>query len=79
MVCHHFPTLLTERRADAAALAGRTFELTQYLVDVLGIDDIGARLDTTVTVHDACHGLRNLGVGRGCAACSNGRARRWSR
>jgi L-lactate dehydrogenase complex protein LldE len=65
MVCHHFPTLLTERRGEAEALAARTFELTQYLVDVLGVDDIGARLDATVTVHDACHGLRNLGLGAG--------------
>jgi L-lactate dehydrogenase complex protein LldE len=65
MVCHHYPTLLTERRADAETVAARTFELTQYLVDVLGVDDIGARLDTTVTVHDACHGLRNLGLGAG--------------
>lgn len=65
MVCHHYPSLMTERRAEADALAARTFELTQYLVDVLGIDDIGSRLDTTVTVHDACHGLRNLGLGPG--------------
>jgi L-lactate dehydrogenase complex protein LldE len=63
MVCHHYPTLLTDRRPEAEALARRTFELTQYLVDVLGVVDIGARLDdTTVTVHDACHGLRNLGL-----------------
>ena len=65
MVCHHYPALLAERRAEAETLAARTFELTQYLVDVLGVDDIGARLDTTVTVHDACHGLRNLGLGVG--------------
>ena len=52
-------------RRDTATLAARTFELTQYVVDVLGVDDIGARLDTTVTVHDACHGLRTLGVGAG--------------
>jgi len=64
MVCHHFPTLLADRSA-ATALGARTFELTQYLVDVLGVDDIGARLDTTVTLHDACHGLRTLGVGAG--------------
>ena len=63
MVCHHYPGLLAERSAAAAALAARTFELSQYLVDVLGIVDIGARLDTTVTVHDACHGLRKLGIG----------------
>ncbi|HEV7525151.1 MAG TPA: (Fe-S)-binding protein [Acidimicrobiia bacterium] len=63
MVCHHYPDLLPDRRAEAEALAARTFELTQYVVDVLGVDDIGARLDATVTVHDACHGLRNLGLG----------------
>jgi len=65
MVRHHFPALLPGRAADTTALAARTFELTQYVVDVLGVDDIGARLDTTVTVHDACHGLRTLGVGAG--------------
>jgi L-lactate dehydrogenase complex protein LldE len=65
MVCHHYPALLAERRSAAETLAARTFELTQYLVDVLGVDDIGARLDATVTVHDACHGLRNLGLGVG--------------
>lgn len=63
MVCHHYPELLTDREDEARALAARTFELTQYVVDVLGVTDIGARLDTTVTVHDACHGLRNLGLG----------------
>jgi len=63
MVCHHYPHLLGDRRTDAERMAARTFELTQYLVDELGVDDIGARLDTTVTVHDACHGLRNLGLG----------------
>ena len=64
MVCHHYPDLVADRRTDADASAARTFELTQYVVDVLGVDDIGARLDSIVTVHDACHGLRNLGLGR---------------
>jgi len=64
MVRHHYGKLLPDRRAEVDALAARTFELTQYLGDVLGVDDIGARLDgKTVTVHDACHGLRNLGLG----------------
>jgi L-lactate dehydrogenase complex protein LldE len=36
--------------------------LSQYLVDVLGRADVGARLEGTVTVHDACHMLRHLGV-----------------
>jgi len=46
----------------ARAVASKTFELAQYLVDVLGRDDLGARVDARVTYHDACHGLRNLGV-----------------
>jgi L-lactate dehydrogenase complex protein LldE len=63
MVCHHYPELVTAGRERAVSVATRTYELTQYLVDVLGVVDIGARLDAVVTVHDACHGLRNLGLG----------------
>src|SRR5258708_27650379 len=65
MVGHRSLSLVVEQQTEAERLAARTFELTQYLVDVLGVTDIGARLDpgTTVTVHDACHGMRNLGLG----------------
>jgi L-lactate dehydrogenase complex protein LldE len=61
---HHWYTRLLERgwRERAEAVAARTFELSQYLVDELGRADLGARVDARVTVHDACHGLRNLGV-----------------
>jgi L-lactate dehydrogenase complex protein LldE len=62
MVHHWYSRLVPAQRAEAASLAARTYELTQYLVDVLGRPDLGARVDTTVTVHDACHGLRNLGI-----------------
>ena len=62
MVRHHFAELVPERAAEIDALAAHTFEITEYLVDQLGVDDIGARVDTTVTVHDACHGLRTLGI-----------------
>src|SRR3954451_17221086 len=72
MVCHHYPALLTDDQTAAADVAARTFELTQYLVDVLGVDDIGARVDATVTVHDACHGMRNLGLGRQTRALLDG-------
>lgn len=65
MVHHWYTRLLTGRDRDrAGTLAARTFELSRYLVDELGVTDVGARLDTTVTVHDACHGLRNHGVSR---------------
>jgi L-lactate dehydrogenase complex protein LldE len=62
MVRHHFAELVPERADEVTTLASRTFEITEYLVDQLGVDDVGARLDTTVTVHDACHGLRTLGI-----------------
>lgn len=48
----------------AAELAARTYELTEYLVDVLGVADVGASFEGSVTYHDACHGLRFLGLRR---------------
>jgi L-lactate dehydrogenase complex protein LldE len=46
----------------AAELASRTYELTEYLVDVLGVSELGASYQGRVTYHDACHGLRYLGL-----------------
>jgi L-lactate dehydrogenase complex protein LldE len=46
----------------ALALARRTYELTEFLVDVLGISDLGARFDHRLTYHSSCHLLRSLGV-----------------
>jgi L-lactate dehydrogenase complex protein LldE len=45
----------------AVSLAERTFELSQFLVNVLGRDDVGARFAAKATYHMACH-LRGLGV-----------------
>ena len=45
------------------SLAARTFELTEFLVDVLGVTDVGAYFPHTVTYHPSCHGLRMLGLG----------------
>lgn len=64
---HHWFSRLLPHDDRVASLAQRTFELTTYLVDELGRTDLyagglGAPLDATVTVHDACHGLRNLGI-----------------
>ncbi|MDI5964363.1 (Fe-S)-binding protein [Streptomyces sp. SL13] len=50
--------------ADAAAsLVPRVRELTEFLVDVLGVEDVGAWFPHTVTYHPSCHGLRMLGLG----------------
>jgi L-lactate dehydrogenase complex protein LldE len=47
----------------AQAVADRTYELSQLLVDVLGIDDVGAYYPHRVTYHPTCHSLRLLRVG----------------
>lgn len=65
MVRHHYPELFEndERWLGRAQQVGRrTFELSQYLVDVLGIEDVGASYEGKVTYHDSCHLLRGLGV-----------------
>ena len=47
----------------AEEVAGRTFELSQFLVDVLGTTDVGAYFPHRVTYHPTCHSLRLLKVG----------------
>lgn len=49
--------------ARAEAVASRTYELSEFLVDVLGIVDVGAYYPHTVTYHPTCHSLRMLRVG----------------
>jgi L-lactate dehydrogenase complex protein LldE len=49
------------RQAEAAA--ARTYELSQLLTDVLGVEDVGAYYPHRVTYHPTCHSLRLLGLG----------------
>lgn len=49
--------------ARADALAARTYELSQLLIDVLEVRDVGAYYPHTVTYHPTCHSLRMLRVG----------------
>lgn len=48
---------------QAEEVAGRTYELSEFLVDVLGVTDVGAYFPHRVTYHPTCHSLRVLGVG----------------
>jgi L-lactate dehydrogenase complex protein LldE len=48
-------------RARAEDMARRTHELSDFLVNVLGVEDVGARFEGRVTYHMACH-LRGLGL-----------------
>jgi L-lactate dehydrogenase complex protein LldE len=47
----------------AAGVASRTYELSEFLVDVLGVEDVGAYFPHRVTYHPTCHSLRLLRVG----------------
>jgi L-lactate dehydrogenase complex protein LldE len=65
MVRHHYAQLFKEDafwERRARQVADKTFELTQYLVDILGVDDLGARYEGKITYHDSCHLLRGLRV-----------------
>ncbi|GAG20770.1 unnamed protein product, partial [marine sediment metagenome] len=46
----------------AVQVGQRTFELSQYIVDILKIEDVGASYNGKVTYHDSCHLLRGLGI-----------------
>ncbi|MDB5415199.1 MAG: Fe-S oxidoreductase [Rubritepida sp.] len=66
MIAHHYPSLFGDTdphyRGKAEAMASRTHELVSFLTDVLHVERVKARYEGTVTYHDACAGLRELGV-----------------
>jgi L-lactate dehydrogenase complex protein LldE len=71
MVRRHHPLVaeLAGARGDTglagrvATVAPRVVELSEFLVDVLGVTDVGARFPHTVAFHPTCHSTRLLGVG----------------
>jgi len=67
MVKTEYPGLLAHdagMRTAALALAARTRELSQFVVEVLGVDTVASNFTGTVTYHDSCHLLRGLGESR---------------
>lgn len=65
MIVHHYQELLGDDPGygpKVTAVAARTTELTQFLVDVLGVTDLGAAGNGRLAYHHSCHGLRNLGL-----------------
>jgi L-lactate dehydrogenase complex protein LldE len=65
----HQHDMVARRSGDAglatavAEVSPRVLELSEFLVDVLGVTDVGASFPHTVTYHPTCHSLRMLGVG----------------
>ena len=67
MLRHHYADLFADDAAwlpRARALAGRAYEFSEYLVDVLGVTDLGVHFPYRITYHPSCHLLRSLGVDR---------------
>jgi L-lactate dehydrogenase complex protein LldE len=65
MITHHFQELFREDPALLArvnALAGRVWEFSEFLTEVAGVEDVGARLEGVATFHDGCHALRELKI-----------------
>ncbi|MFL5672555.1 MAG: (Fe-S)-binding protein [Chloroflexota bacterium] len=67
MVRHHHSVVAERASGDLAArvavVAPRVRELSEFLVDDLGVTDVGARFAHTVAFHPTCHSTRLLGVG----------------
>ncbi len=65
MIRHHLPDLLADDSTfgpGARSLSARTYELTQFLVDVLGWDRIETSCQAKTTYHDSCSSLREMGI-----------------
>ena len=68
MVRDQYPALFEELgnealRREFAALLPRIYELSEFLVDKLKVDDVGAYFPHRVTYHASCHGLRGIHLG----------------
>lgn len=65
MIRAHYPELLSDfpaLKARVEALAAKTYELTDFLQNMVRLDRVPGRFDGTVTYHDSCSGLREMGV-----------------
>lgn len=65
MVKKHYPELLSHDplwAKKARAVADRVYELSEFIVDVMGVTDVGARFNGKVAYHESCQLTRELGV-----------------
>lgn len=66
MVTHHYDVFFADNDPEYRAVRERTFELSQYLVDVLNVSTFPTPFPFRVGLHNSCHGLRELRLG-GCS------------
>jgi len=67
MVIHQYETIFAAEPAyldKARAIAARTYEFSEFLVDVMGVTDVKAATTEKLTYHACCHGLRGLDLAR---------------
>lgn len=67
MIRHNYTELFSDDAGwlrRARTLAGRVYEFSEYLVDVLGVTDLQASWDSPITYHPSCHLRRGLGIDR---------------
>ncbi|WP_027416965.1 (Fe-S)-binding protein [Aneurinibacillus terranovensis] len=65
MIHHYYPALFKDDPVlleKTRRLIDKTYEFTQFLVNVLGVKDVGATFPHKVTYHPSCHGTRLLGI-----------------
>jgi L-lactate dehydrogenase complex protein LldE len=65
MIIHHYAEILADDPdygARAREIKHRTYEFTQFLVDILDVTDLNAHATGCLTYHASCHGLRGLGL-----------------
>lgn len=65
MIRTHYPQLLSEYaelKGRVQSLCAKTHELTDFLVNVAGLEAVPGRFEGTITYHDSCSGLRELGL-----------------
>lgn len=67
---HHYDVL--EQTPEVVAIREKTFELADFLINVLNVTNIQAKFPHRVGVHNSCHGLRGLRLGQGSERVGEG-------
>lgn len=68
MISHHYADLFHDdpaKLAEAERVGHRTWEFSQFLTEILKVEDLGAKFQAVATYHDSCHALRELRVKSG--------------